>query len=532
VSGTVEAFDASSFQAALATSLNISVARVRVVNVTAGSVLISVEITATSVGETTPLLVRLTGPAFDIEGFELFDAPLVNVQVSCGDLNARINGAGAQVEDRYEGIIAQCTAARKKSGSSQLALYIVSAVGLVTLGALARCGRVPFQSRHARTPTYLAIRKPYDCFLSYRVATDRAQTEALYAALTALGLKVWYDRKCLKTGQKWEDGFVDGLLDSVIVVPVLSCGVLESMAALKKRSKDNVLLEHAFALELFQRGEVKGIIPALFGATTTAGYQPFFAARASSGDACDLPNVAVKPVQQQLRKHLNRLQRGTPLSRAANTSTVAQIEEELLAFQGIIMTGEEQRDIDAAAQQIAAAVKLVKDGPQLSQHVDTSPRERRSSATASSRMIRSASMGSLFHRSSQSSRNTDSVQVRSDKLQPSATSRTLESGTRIHAAATARIGTRFRLRRSSQSSCNTDVSPGSVEVRCRKLQLPAMSNRSESETSTRATVSVRKTVSSRSSGSARSNRMTGRQHTEASWSSVVLTQRSSLSEEI
>ena len=44
--------------------------------------------------------------------------------------------------------------------------------------------------------------------------------EQLYEQLTAAGLKVWWDKKCLRPGQRWEDGFVDGLLSSVVIVPV------------------------------------------------------------------------------------------------------------------------------------------------------------------------------------------------------------------------------------------------------------------------------------------------------------------------
>jgi hypothetical protein len=41
----------------------------------------------------------------------------------------------------------------------------------------------------------------YDVFLSYRVAADSNVAEALFYALTGCGLKVWWDKECLLTGQ-------------------------------------------------------------------------------------------------------------------------------------------------------------------------------------------------------------------------------------------------------------------------------------------------------------------------------------------
>jgi len=41
----------------------------------------------------------------------------------------------------------------------------------------------------------------YDVFLSYRVATDASHCEALYDLLTARGLKVFWDKKCLEPGK-------------------------------------------------------------------------------------------------------------------------------------------------------------------------------------------------------------------------------------------------------------------------------------------------------------------------------------------
>ena len=65
----------------------------------------------------------------------------------------------------------------------------------------------------------------------------------LFDKLTDAGLKVWWDKKCLKGGQRWEEGFVDGMLDSAMIVPVLSAQMLAGFENLSPLSAcDNVLL--------------------------------------------------------------------------------------------------------------------------------------------------------------------------------------------------------------------------------------------------------------------------------------------------
>ena len=59
-------------------------------------------------------------------------------------------------------------------------------------------------------------------FISYRAASDQKLVEQLFHRLLALNLRVWWDVKCLKPGQPWEDGFADGLFTSTVFVPVLS----------------------------------------------------------------------------------------------------------------------------------------------------------------------------------------------------------------------------------------------------------------------------------------------------------------------
>ena len=50
----------------------------------------------------------------------------------------------------------------------------------------------------------------YDCFINYRVASDADNAEKLYLYLKTAGVNAFLDKKCLKNGEKWKDGFLKG----------------------------------------------------------------------------------------------------------------------------------------------------------------------------------------------------------------------------------------------------------------------------------------------------------------------------------
>ena len=141
--------------------------------------------------------------------------------------------------------------------SPNMALSIVLgvALGLALVLLASRCGWVRRTARH-----------DHDVFLSYRVASDALLAEKIYHLLLARGLRVWFDKKSLLWGQRWEQGFVDGLLSSLVVVPVLSRDGLAPFATLTAEGRpDNVLLEHTLALEFKERSLVWGLTPLLVG---------------------------------------------------------------------------------------------------------------------------------------------------------------------------------------------------------------------------------------------------------------------------
>jgi hypothetical protein len=92
----------------------------------------------------------------------------------------------------------------------------------------------------------------YSVFISYRVASERSHAALLYELLnntiTPAGHRVivFLDSRRLVKGAAWEDGFVQGLLHSLIAVPLVSRGFLNplaTLAGLDSDRRDNVALE-------------------------------------------------------------------------------------------------------------------------------------------------------------------------------------------------------------------------------------------------------------------------------------------------
>lgn len=50
----------------------------------------------------------------------------------------------------------------------------------------------------------------YDCFINYRVASEKKLALEVYLSLKVKGIHAYLDQKCLKAGMDWEKGFLDG----------------------------------------------------------------------------------------------------------------------------------------------------------------------------------------------------------------------------------------------------------------------------------------------------------------------------------
>jgi hypothetical protein len=92
----------------------------------------------------------------------------------------------------------------------------------------------------------------YTVFISYRVSSERCHAALLYDLLnntiTPAGHRVivFLDSRRLVKGAAWEDGFVQGLLHSLVAIPLVSRGFLaplSTLAGLESDRRDSVALE-------------------------------------------------------------------------------------------------------------------------------------------------------------------------------------------------------------------------------------------------------------------------------------------------
>jgi hypothetical protein len=188
----------------------------------------------------------------------------------------------------------------------------------------------------------------YDVFLSYRVASDSEHVEALYDSLCGVGLRVWYDKKCLKPGASWAEGFVNGLIKSRIFVPILSRGAINNSSEIRMNFAmasedspcDNVLLEQRMALELAARDLTEAIYPIMFGDKDTKTgehgevlYTNYFAAGCHPKFTSD---TIIHSVEDALDGHLNRACLGSPLLEGMS---VAKTLQKICENQGCVVEG-------------------------------------------------------------------------------------------------------------------------------------------------------------------------------------------------
>jgi hypothetical protein len=112
--------------------------------------------------------------------------------------------------------------------------------------------------------------KDYDCFISYRDATDKDVAEKLHDKLKLAGLKPFLDKECLPLTEEWKGNFLRALRGSKYFVALIStAGLAAARNHFIDHSKDNVLLEYQLAMEIdkkrMQDGNPEFIIPVLVG---------------------------------------------------------------------------------------------------------------------------------------------------------------------------------------------------------------------------------------------------------------------------
>ena len=150
--------------------------------------------------------------------------------------------------------------------------------------------------------------------------------------------KIFLDIKNLVDGESWELGFVQGLLYTMMLVPMVSWhgddnGSVAQMTGLGNPETDhcdNVLLEWELALALFSSPHhtMKAICPVLLGGADSRGFLSFpfqHLARIS-----DKPSLATKTRLVELCEKY-----GVPLSEQAVRRSVKGTLDAILQNQGI-----------------------------------------------------------------------------------------------------------------------------------------------------------------------------------------------------
>ena len=192
------------------------------------------------------------------------------------------------------------------------------------------------------------VNKTSHVFISYRVASDRNLARRLHDLLSAMTLqdtdqklRIYLDQTRLEDGQRWDSGFMEGLANCWVFLPIVSVGSVGPMCSLGQEEDwtDNVLLEWTAALELHQRGRVKAILPLLVG-------EPDFFADATSsfGGIQALPTGPSVATMEKVLVHLRETTGDDSLAKLRELlqqvsgqpePTVQALLSALLRFQGV-----------------------------------------------------------------------------------------------------------------------------------------------------------------------------------------------------
>lgn len=155
-------------------------------------------------------------------------------------------------------------------------------------------------------------------------------------------LRVYWDVKCLQTGDRWESAFIAAISSSKVVVSVLSKetfskeGHAHDVAKLEADSNcDNVLLEIEIAMHLQNQNQttlfpllVGPLVKAHIGGGVDEMYGDFFEA---SSLPQALPPIRVEAIDERLQHCLG--------DKAPESHPVDQLFKKLLALQGHKLKG-------------------------------------------------------------------------------------------------------------------------------------------------------------------------------------------------
>jgi hypothetical protein len=191
----------------------------------------------------------------------------------------------------------------------------------------------------------------YSAFISYRVFSQKYHAMLLYDVLnnttTAAGHRVivYLDVKRLVKGEDWEEGFSNGLLNSLVALPLLSSGVIDPMTKLRGNSddpEDNVLKELLIMQALLNSDDdsskkLEAIFPILIGKPCAPGDVDYpctgnFFADGSNHGMRHLANVASPNTSNSVATFLNK--RRKAVDDSVFTTPISTVVKDLFALQG------------------------------------------------------------------------------------------------------------------------------------------------------------------------------------------------------
>ena len=190
----------------------------------------------------------------------------------------------------------------------------------------------------------------YSAFISYRVFSEKYHAMMLYEVLnntmTPLGHRVivYLDAKRLVKGEDWEEGFSQGLMNSLVALPLISAGVIDPLAKLTGSSEDhtdNVAKELILMQILCKQNnpatKLESIFPILIGkpcSVSDANYPKCgnFFTDGSSTNVRRLVDQVSPPTMESVKKFLKKRKIQVPPG-SLHTSVSATVKD-LFSLQG------------------------------------------------------------------------------------------------------------------------------------------------------------------------------------------------------
>ena len=164
----------------------------------------------------------------------------------------------------------------------------------------------------------------YSAFISYRVFSERYHAMMLYEVLnntiTPMGNRVivYLDVKRLVKGEDWEEGFSQGLMNSLVALPLISAGLIDPLTKLTGSNEDppdnvakELILMQALCKLFDSPAKVESIFPILVGRPCSVADKNYprsgnFFTDGSNSNVKKLIDQVSPPTMESVKKFLKR----------------------------------------------------------------------------------------------------------------------------------------------------------------------------------------------------------------------------------